>query len=120
MSFKTGDLVYLRSGGPILTVGKVEGEIVYCCWFIPPGQLAIQMFHADMLAHFEDAMRFPQQDPVSEERPSQEKRVFHGEDQLLRCAGFTIYSRPPGQPPKWLRGGQIFTQEEALATCRSR
>ena len=31
--FKPGDIVALKSGGPLMTVTKVEGGRVWCEWF---------------------------------------------------------------------------------------
>lgn len=33
MEFKVGDVVRLKSGGPSMTVTKVDTKDVYCCWF---------------------------------------------------------------------------------------
>lgn len=33
MKCEAGDVVVLRSGGPSMTVVKVEGETVHCIWF---------------------------------------------------------------------------------------
>jgi uncharacterized protein YodC (DUF2158 family) len=33
MGMKTGDLVVLKSGGPVMTVGSVKGKDVKCLWF---------------------------------------------------------------------------------------
>ena len=32
-NLKTGDVVYLKSGSPALTVQEVDGEDVYVSWF---------------------------------------------------------------------------------------
>lgn len=31
--FNVGDLVMLKSGGPVMTVIQVDGSNVYCTWF---------------------------------------------------------------------------------------
>ncbi len=31
--FKAGDVVQLKSGGPKMTVDKVDGEKIWCTWF---------------------------------------------------------------------------------------
>jgi len=30
---KVGDIVALKSGGPDMTLCKLEGEFAHCCWF---------------------------------------------------------------------------------------
>jgi uncharacterized protein YodC (DUF2158 family) len=32
--FKTGDVVQLKSGGPLMTVAEVNGDDVDCRWFV--------------------------------------------------------------------------------------
>ncbi len=32
-SFKIGDVVQLKSGGPFMTVSAVEDDSLYCIWF---------------------------------------------------------------------------------------
>jgi len=32
-SFEVGDVVQLKSGGPVMTVSKVEPPVVTCVWF---------------------------------------------------------------------------------------
>ena len=32
--FKAGDVVQLKSGGPLMTVSEVNGSIVHCRWFV--------------------------------------------------------------------------------------
>ncbi len=31
--FKPGDVVKLKSGGPVMTVAAMTGQGVLCCWF---------------------------------------------------------------------------------------
>ncbi|MEM8656243.1 MAG: DUF2158 domain-containing protein [Pseudomonadota bacterium] len=39
MSYKIGDLVVLKSGGPVMTVQCVVSETMFgCCWFVPGEQ----------------------------------------------------------------------------------
>jgi uncharacterized protein YodC (DUF2158 family) len=33
-NFKAGDVVVLKSGGPKMTVTRVEGSHVFCSWFV--------------------------------------------------------------------------------------
>ena len=33
MTFKVGDVVVLKSGGPRMTVEEIEGQEVQCVWF---------------------------------------------------------------------------------------
>ena len=33
MAFKPGDVVQLQSGGPRMTIEKIEGQHVFCRWF---------------------------------------------------------------------------------------
>jgi uncharacterized protein YodC (DUF2158 family) len=32
-SFKVGDVVQLKSGGPIMTIAEINGDDAYCEWF---------------------------------------------------------------------------------------
>ncbi|NTI74246.1 YodC family protein [Rhizobium rhizogenes] len=32
MSFALGDVVQVKSGGPLMTVAAIEGDIYYCSW----------------------------------------------------------------------------------------
>jgi len=34
MAFNDGDLVKLKSGGPVMTVEATDGTDIYCMWFI--------------------------------------------------------------------------------------
>lgn len=33
VGFKIGDIVLLKSGGPIMTVQSIKDETIYCTWF---------------------------------------------------------------------------------------
>lgn len=51
---KTGDVVQLKSGGPVMTVLKVAefsrlGLRTECHWFGPSGEPKKEYFHPDML-----------------------------------------------------------------------
>lgn len=39
---QVGDLVWLKSGGPRMTVSAVSGEIVMCVWFPNSSELKVQ------------------------------------------------------------------------------
>jgi uncharacterized protein YodC (DUF2158 family) len=47
---KTGDLVRLRSGGPLMTVDKVEGDLVTCFWSTEYGDVRSGSFRIAELA----------------------------------------------------------------------
>jgi len=32
--FQVGDVVQLKSGGPLMTVSELQGNIVHCRWFV--------------------------------------------------------------------------------------
>ncbi len=49
MSFKIGDIVRLRSGGPVMTVSGIDGTSVECTWFGADGKVNFHHFVAAML-----------------------------------------------------------------------
>jgi uncharacterized protein YodC (DUF2158 family) len=48
-SFRSGDLVRLRSGGPLMTVDSVKGDQVDCFWTSADDEPNAQSFPADVL-----------------------------------------------------------------------
>jgi uncharacterized protein YodC (DUF2158 family) len=48
-SFRQGDLVRLRSGGPLMTVDRIEGDKVNCFWTDLSGQPSDGSFPASVL-----------------------------------------------------------------------
>jgi uncharacterized protein YodC (DUF2158 family) len=51
-SLQRGDLVRLRSGGPLMTVDAVKGNVVDCIWTDPNGQTDQATFPAKVLQKF--------------------------------------------------------------------
>src|SRR5229473_1142547 len=47
---KSGDLVHLRSGGPLMTVDKIEGDQVICHWSTEYGDVRSGSFQIAELA----------------------------------------------------------------------
>lgn len=47
--------------------------------------------------------------------PSQETRLIHTGDLMLRAHGFQIESRPERGPTRWCRGRTVYTEEQAWA-----
>ena len=47
-----GDLVRLRSGGPLMTVDTAKGNVVDCIWTDPNGQTEEATFPAKVLQKF--------------------------------------------------------------------
>jgi uncharacterized protein YodC (DUF2158 family) len=43
-NLKTGDVVQLKSGGPIMTIRKIDGEWVTCDWFDDDGKANQKQF----------------------------------------------------------------------------
>lgn len=57
-SIKPGSIVMLKSGGPAMTVFKVDGDDVDAAWFGDPNNFPIHcMFRADQLADIEPRWR---------------------------------------------------------------
>ena len=48
-SFKVGDVVRLKSGGPPMTVEQTGGKAIRCAWFNGGGGYNSGMFHGDTL-----------------------------------------------------------------------
>jgi uncharacterized protein YodC (DUF2158 family) len=48
-AFRQGDLVRLRSGGPLMTVDRIEGDKVNCFWTDLSGQPSDGSFPASVL-----------------------------------------------------------------------
>jgi uncharacterized protein YodC (DUF2158 family) len=48
--FHNGDLVHLRSGGPLMTITGIQGDQVTCSWSEWDGQLRSEHFPAAVLA----------------------------------------------------------------------
>jgi uncharacterized protein YodC (DUF2158 family) len=51
-SFRQGDLVRLRSGGPLMTVDSIKGSQVDCFWTGMDGAPNAESFPADVLEKF--------------------------------------------------------------------
>ncbi len=62
-------------------------------------------------------MGFPKAEPVLITRSFQERRNLHPRDLLLRWHGFRVHSRPRGKPAIWERGGNFYTEADAVAMC---
>jgi uncharacterized protein YodC (DUF2158 family) len=48
-AFRSGNLVRLRSGGPLMTVKGIKGDYVDCFWTDVNGQINADSFPADVL-----------------------------------------------------------------------
>jgi len=48
-ALRGGSLVRLRSGGPLMTVSRIEGDQVNCVWYDWDGQMASGVFPLDVL-----------------------------------------------------------------------
>ena len=46
---KEGDVVYLKSGGPLMTVKEIKGTKVVCQWFVKNTILEMNVFEESML-----------------------------------------------------------------------
>src|SRR5437879_13891879 len=51
-SLQRGDLVRMRSGGPLMTVGSIKGNQIDCFWTGLDGQPNAESFPADVLKKF--------------------------------------------------------------------
>ena len=51
-SLQRGDLVRLRSGGPLMTIGSIKGTQVDCFWTGLDGEPNAESFPADVLKKF--------------------------------------------------------------------
>ena len=49
LPLRNGDLVRLRSGGPLMTVGGIEGDQVNCIWIDLDGHIASERLPIDAL-----------------------------------------------------------------------
>ena len=49
VQLERGELVRLRSGGPLMTVSSIKGDQVHCVWTEDRGQPADATFPADVL-----------------------------------------------------------------------
>ena len=54
-ALKPGDRVRLRSGGPLMTVHKINGQNIDCQWFTTDGLLQAATFPLYMLMIIEGA-----------------------------------------------------------------
>lgn len=48
-AIKRGDVVQLRSGGPLMTVSKSEPDVTWCHWFSQSGEVVCHTFGTDLL-----------------------------------------------------------------------
>jgi uncharacterized protein YodC (DUF2158 family) len=51
-SFRRGDFVRLRSGGPLMIVERIEGNQVDCIWTSADGEPNVESFPVDVLQEF--------------------------------------------------------------------
>jgi uncharacterized protein YodC (DUF2158 family) len=49
MELQIGDVVKLKSGGPWMTVEKIEGDAVSCIWFPDNNAAVTRSFHKEVL-----------------------------------------------------------------------
>ncbi len=49
MELQIGDVVKLKSGGPWMTVYKIEGDAISCIWFPNDNDAVSRSFHKDIL-----------------------------------------------------------------------
>ncbi len=51
--FKLGDIVSLRSGGPLMTIAMMDGQSAFCEWFTNEQQPQSRLFALTSLKHDE-------------------------------------------------------------------
>jgi len=51
--FKPGDIVSLRSGGPLMTIAMVDGQTAFCEWFRDDQEPQSRSFALSSLRHVE-------------------------------------------------------------------
>jgi hypothetical protein len=51
------------------------------------------------------------------DRPSQERRLRHPTDVMLRLNHWRVVARPKHGPALWRRGGVVMTEDDAAALC---
>lgn len=47
--FKSGDVVTLSSGGPSMTIQRIEGDVCTCAWFDNENKAQFQIFQIEGL-----------------------------------------------------------------------
>lgn len=45
MNFQAGDVVRLKSGGPLMTITEVNGNVITCIWFIGDKEVEVKKFY---------------------------------------------------------------------------
>jgi uncharacterized protein YodC (DUF2158 family) len=84
--FQSGDLVRLRSGGPLMTVKSVQGDQVICSWSEEDGELRSGSFPIAMLAA---PVKLPPNDPnlQKDERAADQYYRTHCPSGVLTLSG---------------------------------